>query len=387
MSQMLVLRDPAGQIMRVLPWKDYNEFFAVHRKDSGRVELCADLTVLEKEEIPFQVVKTLGPEALAEGQTVPLGPTGWLSLETPSQIHPQIQERSDTSDQRFRKATLLAVLIYILVGLWATRPWMSAEEPIAEAPDPKKREIVKIVRKKIKLPSVAKRRTVSTSVPTAATSKAPPKVVKKKVGWKQRGALAALGSLSKSNQKGGLNLGAVKTTAGPGLGGSQGSGGVQTNIYAKGLVSAPLGAGGNLKGGGGYGTKGRGGGKAGFGSQSLVGSSGASLIPVPSAASVDGGLSPDSIANVIRRNLGQIRFCYEKGLQLQPGLAGRVNMSWTIDGSGGVRLASVKNTSLNNKSVENCIVQRLRTWKFPIPQNNAEVKVSYPFLLKKAGTT
>jgi len=111
------------------------------------------------------------------------------------------------------------------------------------------------------------------------------------------------------------------------------------------------------------------------------------LIPIPSAASVDGGLSPDSIADVIRRNLGQIRFCYEKGLQLQPGLAGRVNMSWTIDGSGGVQLAKIKKTSLNNSSVENCIVQRLRTWKFPIPQNNADVKVSYPFLLKKTGAS
>ena len=119
----------------------------------------------------------------------------------------------------------------------------------------------------------------------------------------------------------------------------------------------------------------------------MIGSSGASLIPIPSEANIEGGLSPESIADVIRRNTGQIRFCYEKGLQLQPGLSGRVNMAWTIDSGGSVKIAKVRNTSLNSKTVENCIVQRLRTWKFPIPQNKAEVKVSYPFLLKKVGAS
>lgn len=384
---MLVLRDLSGQILRVLPWKNPDTFFAIYREDSRRVEFRSELSSLKKLKVPFKSLRTIAANELVDGQNINLGATGVLSLQSQAELAPQPLSALPTNDKNFRRATVMALLLYILMGLWATKPWLSPVEPVAEIVKPKKREIVKIVRKKIKLPKRAQSKTVNTSVPTAQAKKVAPKKVAKKTGWKQRGALAALGSLSKSNQKGGLNLGAVKTTAGPGLGGSQGSGGVQTNIYAKGLVAAPLGAGGNLKGGGGYGTKGRGGGKAGFGSKSLIGASGASLIPIPSAASVDGGLSPDSIADVIRRNLGQIRFCYEKGLQLQPGLAGRVNMSWTIDGSGGVQLAKIKKTSLNNSSVENCIVQRLRTWKFPIPQNNADVKVSYPFLLKKTGAS
>jgi hypothetical protein len=202
---------------------------------------------------------------------------------------------------------------------------------------------------------------------------------------KRQGALAILGSLNSGKNKGGIDLGAVNTTAGPGLGGTEGSGGVQTNIYAKGLVGAPLGAGGNLQGGGGYGTKGKGGGQAGYGKLSLVGSSGASTISLGSEALVEGGLDRDLIAAVIAKNLGQIRFCYEQGLQGSPGLAGRVSVDFTINGSGAVSFAKVQNTTLNASVVEDCILMRLKTWKFPLPQGGQEVKVSYPFVLRRAG--
>lgn len=202
---------------------------------------------------------------------------------------------------------------------------------------------------------------------------------------KRQGALAILGSLNSSKNRGGIDLGAVNTTAGPGLGGTEGSGGVQTNIYAKGLVGAPLGAGGNLQGGGGYGTKGKGGGQAGYGKLSLVGSSGASTVPLGSEALIEGGLDRDLIAAVIAKNIGQIRFCYEQGLQGNPGLAGRVSVDFTIAGSGAVSVAKVANTTLNASVVEDCILMRLKTWKFPLPQGGQDVKVSYPFVLRRAG--
>jgi hypothetical protein len=84
-------------------------------------------------------------------------------------------------------------------------------------------------------------------------------ITKKTAAIRRMGALAVLGILSSGKQRGGIDLGAVHTTAGPGLGGTQGSGGVQTSLYGKGIVSAPLGAGGNLQGGG-SGAQGAGGG-------------------------------------------------------------------------------------------------------------------------------
>jgi hypothetical protein len=212
-----------------------------------------------------------------------------------------------------------------------------------------------------------------------------PKVTRKENTLKRMGALSALGSLSNSKQKGGIDLGAVKTTAGPGLGGTEGSGGVQTSLYGKGITSAPLGAGANLQGGGGYGTKGKGGGQAGYGKLSLTGSAGSNPIALTQEATMDSGLDRDQIAAVVNRNMGQIRFCYEQGLQGEPSLNGRVAIDFTISGAGQVSTAQVANTTLNSKMVEECIVMRLKTWKFPLPQGGVNVKVVYPFNLKRAG--
>lgn len=380
MATNLVLQNNLGQVVRVFPWTQPDQLFAVFREDTKRLEILSSTQKLERNKIPFEILHSGSGSDLFQGQ-VSLGAMGSLSLATESEIVPKTEEIIEKDFGKARKAILFSVLIYLFSGYLITDVFAPIEEVAEEIVEEKKREIVKVVKRKISIPKTSSRRTVSLSQqkPTKVNPNA------KRKGWKRRGALAALGQLAKSNQKGGLDLGAVKATAGPGLGGTQGSGGVQTNIYSKGLVAAPLGAGHNLKGGGGYGTKGKGGGKAGYGSLSLVGATGASLIPIPEEASVDGGLDSSLIADVVRRNIGQIRFCYEQGLQLNSSLAGRVAVNWVIDGNGGVKVARVKNTSLNNKTVEDCILRRLRTWKFPIPEGNQEVPVSYPFLLKRTG--
>ena len=380
MARTLVLQNITGDIVRVFPWTRPEKIWTIFRKDTRRIEVHSNLSPLKKKRVSFDILaETNGTEL--SSQRVAVQDMGYLELVDSQNFQPLLDSPREDNSGKYRKAALFALFFYLLFGMLMTRQWSTPEE-IAEVKEEKKREIVKVVRKKLVLPKVAKR-TVSLNRPTQKTVK--PKVQKK--AWKRRGALAALGQLSISKQKGGLNLGALKTTAGVGMGGTGGSGGVQKSIYAKGLVAAPLGEGHNVKGGGGYGTKGKGGGQAGYGSLSLVGSSGTSLIPIPSEATIDGGLSSDLIADVVRRNLGQVRFCYEQGLQLDPRLAGRVSVAWTIDPRGGVKIARVKKTSLNNSSVEQCIIKRLRTWKFPLPENNVEVKVSYPFLLKRVGSS
>jgi len=70
-----------------------------------------------------------------------------------------------------------------------------------------------------------------------------------------------------------------------------------------------------------------------------------------------GGLDRDQIAEVIQRHIGQIRFCYEQGLQAKPELAGRVAIRFFINSNGIVNTASVTHTSLHSTDVEGCIVQ------------------------------
>jgi hypothetical protein len=160
---------------------------------------------------------------------------------------------------------------------------------------------------------------------------------------------------------------------------------VQTSIYAKGITSAPLGAGANMAGGGGYGTKGKGGGQAGYGKLSMVGSAGNMPVPLGKEALIDGGLDMDAVSEVIRRNMNQVRFCYEQGLQTDPSLNGRVGMGFTIGANGQVKVAGVESTTLNSKQIEECVVMRLKSWKFPLPSNGVDVKVSYPFLFNRTG--
>lgn len=202
----------------------------------------------------------------------------------------------------------------------------------------------------------------------------------------QESILEALGNQQNSQTRGGIKIDASQTTRGAGLGGTGGSGGMQQAFNGKGLSSAPLGPGNRANGGGGYGNHGHGGGAGGFGKTSLIGSSGAYFEPLSAEADVDGGLDESEIYQVIERHQGQIRNCYERGLQSTPQLSGRVALKFIIGGSGTVNTANVANSSLRSQTVESCILEKLKSWKFPNPRGGVMVKVNYPFNFKRAGS-
>ena len=54
----------------------------------------------------------------------------------------------------------------------------------------------------------------------------------------------------------------------------------------------------------------------------------------------------------------------------------------TISPKGYVQQASVSQTSLRNATVERCMTQKIRTWKFPEPKGGGIVIVNYPFIFK-----
>lgn len=97
---------------------------------------------------------------------------------------------------------------------------------------------------------------------------------------------------------------------------------------------------------------------------------------------IEGGLDRDAIAEVIRRNLGQIRYCYERQLSSNPDLYGKVLVKFTIGASGEVLEQRVDSSTLKSAMVEGCIMRRMAAWKFPEPKGGTLVRVSYPFLFK-----
>ncbi len=377
-SVRLALVNAAGKVVRVLPSID-QKVHLIQVASTKRLELVGDSDL----EIEFVQKKIrFAPVAVVDTAVLEKVPFKFkdysiqildsVSGSMEKDVHVAAVKKGSYSRYFYSVLALVAGFLTFVLTREIQTPKLEQELT---------QQVVQILKK-------VEARKAQPNLATVSDQKVQPSEVKnatKNDSIKRLGALGALGSLQKSNQKGGLNLNAVQTTAGPGLGGTGGSGGVQTNIYARGLVSAPLGVGGNLAGGGGYGTKGKGGGQAGYGKMEIMGSNGSSSVPLVSEASIDGGLDRSTIADVINRNIGQIRFCYEQGLQGDSSLHGRVAVGFTIDSNGVVRTAKIDNTSLNSRTVEDCIVLRLRSWKFPLPEGGKDVKVSYPFVLKRTG--
>lgn len=136
---------------------------------------------------------------------------------------------------------------------------------------------------------------------------------------------------------------------------------------------------------GGIATKGKGGGATGV--RDGTGLSGGTVgmgdvAMVDEETVIEGGLDRDVIADVIKRNLGQIRYCYERQLSSNPELYGKLLVKFTIDAGGGVMSQKIGNSTLKSAMVEGCVLRRLAGWKFPLPRGGTQVHVSYPFLFK-----
>lgn len=136
---------------------------------------------------------------------------------------------------------------------------------------------------------------------------------------------------------------------------------------------------------GGINTKGvAGGGKV---SGALGGLSGAgigrgSVDALEEETEVAGGLSAEQIASVVKKNIGAVRYCYERQLAANPNLYGKIKVQFTISGAGLVITQKIKSTTMRSSLVEGCILRRVKRWKFPKPKGGTEVVVSYPFYFK-----
>lgn len=337
----------------------------IYRLDTKRVELCDDYNYFKRLQIPHKIFNHI--DTAAAIWPVEIENIGQLHKEVAkTEVH--IDSHAIIENSKARKylhiAWMLPLLLFITQTIYMALRTVEKEEQIVVKIEQKKPAVKKAKQKIVKARKTRKKRARN---------------------LKRMGILASLGERKIKSNTSGLRINKANVSDGPGLGGSQGSGGVQRSVYAKGISSAPLGAGMNLSGAGGYGTKGKGGGKAGYGRSSLIGSSGSQSIPLDDQAFAEEGLDMDAIAEVIQRNIGQVRKCYEKGLKGNAALGGRVAVKFVISPKGRVNTAGIGSSSINSNIVEHCILQHLKRWKFPLPDGGVFVKVSYPFLLKRVG--
>lgn len=92
-----------------------------------------------------------------------------------------------------------------------------------------------------------------------------------------------------------------------------------------------------------------------------------------------GSIDRSLIDAVIRANMSQIRYCYQRELTKSPDLGGKVVMKFTIATDGSVSSAGVKSSTLGSSSVTQCLEGRFMRMQFPQPKRGIAI-VSYPFL-------
>ena len=130
----------------------------------------------------------------------------------------------------------------------------------------------------------------------------------------------------------------------------------------------------------GVGTKGKGTGTYGLGTGGIGNKGSVDINVGGQEAEFVGSMDREAIRRVILNNKRAIRSCYERELQRRPDMYGKLVLQWNIEEKGRVTEAKVKSNSLGSSKVANCIISRLRTWRFPEPPPGVIGQVAYPFV-------
>ncbi len=124
------------------------------------------------------------------------------------------------------------------------------------------------------------------------------------------------------------------------IGGLIGTKGLQVGIGGLGSRGVGVGGGGSAAGIGGIGSLGSGKGGGSFGAKSTAGIASVGGDPV-----ILGALDRTLIDAVIKRHTNQIRYCYQRQLQQNPALAGKVVVKFVIAPDGAVSQAAIRSSS------------------------------------------
>ena len=93
-----------------------------------------------------------------------------------------------------------------------------------------------------------------------------------------------------------------------------------------------------------------------------------------------GALDKSLIDAVIRKNMADVRHCYQLELPAHPELRGKITVKFVISKEGAVIKAEIKSSTMESPEVESCIVSVFMQMRYPEPKGGGIVIVSYPFV-------
>lgn len=105
-----------------------------------------------------------------------------------------------------------------------------------------------------------------------------------------------------------------------------------------------------------------------------------SLILTLPPSGAEASQLPDTTRRVIRRNINQVRACYELSLLRRETHAGRLALRLEINPEGSVTQVQVSQDEIGDPLLADCVVHVAYRWQFDVAQS-AKV-VTYPFILR-----
>jgi TonB family protein len=96
-----------------------------------------------------------------------------------------------------------------------------------------------------------------------------------------------------------------------------------------------------------------------------------------------GTLDQDQLSSYLQRQQRRLQQCYERELARNPSISGRVQIQFTVDGSGSVTDARIPNSELPD-SVDNCILTEVRRWQPGRPEGGS-VTIRRTYLFENGG--
>jgi len=91
--------------------------------------------------------------------------------------------------------------------------------------------------------------------------------------------------------------------------------------------------------------------------------------------------SSEEISREINNHNDAVEHCYKRESRLNPGLKGDLVVEFVIGWNGRVVSVEVVQSSLKNKNVENCVKDRIKSWRFkPIDKNEGNVTVKQKYI-------
>jgi TonB family protein len=98
-----------------------------------------------------------------------------------------------------------------------------------------------------------------------------------------------------------------------------------------------------------------------------------------------GSMSKSSIQSVIRKNISKVNRVYERALQKDPTLRGKIVVSFVVGPKGTVTSAKITYSTIKSLKMQAEILKVIKRMKFPKPAGGGSIQVSYPFIFHSAG--